>query len=170
MLIPLLSAAIACTSASPPPAPAPPPDLSIASVHVAGTPEGNTWTAQNPIPLTLGCTSNPLLVGISPAPDQNSSIGGYQIAVPGGCSNTESCGWFVLRMDPGTDDEIGIPTWTTPITVDAGLEPGTHTLLIELHDAYDRIVLQSDGTPYGEQLSLDFVAAESCPSVESDAG
>jgi hypothetical protein len=163
-------AVIACTSAAPPAPPAPPPDLSIGYVHVAGSADENTWTVQNPIPLRLGCANNPIIVGVSPIPDVTSTINGFQIAVPGGCSDTDSCGWFVLRVDPGTPDEIVIPTWKSPITVDDVMEPGTHVISIELHDAYDRILLQGDSRPFGEQVSLEFAAPDDCPQNAGDAG
>ncbi len=168
-LSPFVLSVIACTSAAPPAPAPPPPELTLASLHVAGTPAENTWTAQNPIQLTLGCANNPLIVELSPAPVQG-SIDGFEIAVPGGCSNTASCGWFVLRIDAGEEDEIVIPSRSGWITVDEPLDPGTHTVSIELHDAYDRVFLQSDNTPIGDQISLDLVAPASCQDSDLDAG
>lgn len=173
-LIPILLCAIACTSSTTSSPVPPPSDLSIVSIHVAGTAEDNTWVAQSPIPMQLGCNSNPLIVEISPAPEPpysiNSTIDGFQIAVPGGCVSLQSCGWFVLRVDPGQEDSITLPTSTTPITVDDAINAGTHTFSIELHDAYDQILLGSDNTPIGEQVSVEFVAPDSCTTTEVDAG
>jgi len=168
-LSPLLLSAIACSTSATPTAAVAPPDLSIASIHVAGTAQDNTWLAESPIGLKLGCKSNPIIVAISPAP-QDSYINGFQIAVPGGCDSVQSCGWFVLRVDPGQADSIAVPTRITPITVDDAVEAGTHTFSIELHDYYDQILLGSDNTPIGEQVSVEFLAPDSCSTTEVDAG
>jgi hypothetical protein len=170
---PILLCAFACTSSTTS-SPAPPSDLSIVSIHVAGTAESNTWLAQSPIPLQVGCNSNPVIVEISPAPEPpysiNSTINGFQIAVPGSCVSLQSCGWFVLRVDSGQDDSIAVPTSTTPITVNDAINVGTHTVSIELHDAYDQLLLGSDNTPIGEQVSVEFVASDSCSATDADAG
>lgn len=167
---PVLLSIVACTSASPPAAVAPPPDLAIASIHVAGTPADNTWTSQSPVELALGCNDNPLIVRVTPEPDGTSYINGFQIASPGNCSNTSSCGWFVLRVDPGQNNEIAVPTWTTPITVVGDVEPGTHVVSLELHDWSDRVWLGSDNTPIGDSASVVFTAPIACQPTEGDAG
>jgi hypothetical protein len=167
---PVLLSLVACTSVTPPAAVAPPPDLAIASVHVAGTPAENTWTPQAPVQLALGCDHNPLLVQVTPEPDGSSYINGFQIAPPGDCSNTSSCGWFVLRVDPGQSSENTVPTWLTPITADGALEPGVHVMTLELHDWSDHAWLGSDNTPLGDTVNIEFLAPILCPTEQGDAG
>jgi len=147
-----------------------PPSLAIATIAVAGTSSDNTWTVSNPIQPELGCNGAPLIVAIVPVPI-NSVIDDFSLVVPGACGAAVSCGWIVLRVDPGSANEIYVPTWTSPITVEEAIEPGPHTFSIELHDASDQILLYSDGNPVGGQVTVQFVQSSNCPVVsDHDAG
>ena len=161
---------VACSSASAPATVQLPPSLSIASIAVAGTSSDNTWTANNPIQPEIGCSGAPLIVAIAPAPI-NSALDEFTLAVPGNCSTAVSCGWLVLRVDPGSANEITIPTWASPITVEEAVEPGSHTFSIELHNASDQILLYSSGNPVGGQVTVQFVQSSNCPVASNhDAG
>jgi len=147
-----------------------PPSLSIAAIAVAGTSSDNTWTTSNQIQPELGCSDAPVIVTIVPVPI-NSVIDEFSLAVPDSCGSAVSCGWLVLRIDPGSANEIDISAWTSPITVDEAIGPGPHTFSIELHDASDQILLASDGSPVGEQVSVQFVQSSDCPvASDQDAG
>ena len=143
-----------------------PPSLAIATIAVAGTSSDNTWTVSNPIQPDLGCNGAPLIVAIVPVPI-NSVIDDFSLAVPDNCGDAVSCGWIVLRIDPGSANEIAIPTWTSPITVEKAIGPGPHTLSIELHNASDETLFYSDGNPVGGQVTVQFVQSSDC-SVASD--
>ena len=146
--------------------------MNIASIGVAGTLETNTWTPDNKISLNLSCDKAPLVVETDPKPDDLVQQG-FALAVAGNCGTQVSCGWLALRIAPNDDgtEVVDIATATTPIVVRGVNQPGSYTVSLELHDAFDNILHTSDGKVLGQEAPVELLLPASCPAVSNgDAG
>jgi hypothetical protein len=169
---PLVAALMGCSNSTAPAVVYLPEVLNIASIRVAGSPESNTWTHDNPISsLALSCDNAPLVVETDPKP-VDSAIGAFALAIPGNCGTQISCGWLVLRVVSNDDDtEADIAAATTPIVVQNVNLPGPHTISLELHDLNDNVLHTADGKVLGQEVQIELVKPPSCPaSSAGDAG
>ncbi len=179
---PVIAFLAACSSSTPPATVQLPDSLTFASIAVAGSngtvtycgaAAANTWTRSDKISLTLSCDNAPLIVKTAPTPT-DSAIDNFTLAVPGGCGSLVSCGWLVLRVDPGTAAEIDVATWEQNLactTVYGVTQPGEHEFALELHDASDNALHTSKGNVYWDQQIVDFLESSNCSTtVITDAG
>lgn len=168
----LLVVLTACSNNAAPVSVQLPGALNIASIAVAGSTSGDFWSPANQTPLTLSCNDAPLIVKTDPEPDPASpAIDSFTLAEPGGCVNLPSCGWLVLRVDPGEASAVSVATRTSPITVEGVTAPGSHVFDLELHDASDSALRAPNGTLLWDEVTVEFLEQASClTSGPVDAG
>ena len=162
---------LGCSQSTPPAVVQLPDSLKIASITVAGSPPGNTWTPDNPTGVTLSCAASaPLLVDIDPKINE-AAIDNFTLAAPGNCGTLTSCGWLVLRVVTSDGSEVDIATASSPITVTGVAQPGSYDFTIELHDASDAVLHRADGTLVGDEVSVELLPPGECPTDgQGDAG
>jgi hypothetical protein len=169
---PAVAGIIGCSTSTPPAEVHLPESLSIASIGVAGTPESNAWSRDNPISnLSLSCNNAPLVVETDPKAADMAKVG-FVLDVAGKCGTQVSCGWLVLRVasnDAG--GELDIASATTPMVLQGVNQSGSYTFSLELHDASDNILHTSDGKVLGQEVTIDLIQPSSCPATGAvDAG
>lgn len=162
----------ACSTSTPPATVQLPNSLKIASITVAGTPEANTWTRDNPINLTLSCVPGvPLIVDIDPKIIDSALDSVFTLQAPGNCGSLVSCGWLELRVVPSDGAEIDVATDSAPITVNGIDRPGTYDIELELHDASDNVLHWPNGDVVGDKATVNLSEPTDCAaSNEADAG